>query len=66
MIPLGVTFTTIIFLAGGVWWMSALYSRVASAEQDISTLENSHKETVLELKEMNTTLTEIKTLLKRR
>lgn len=65
MLPLGVAFSIVFFLGGGAWWMSALYARVASAERDISTLQQSHRDTVKELKEMNQTLVEIKTILKR-
>ncbi len=65
LIPMGIVASLAMTLAGAAWWASALYVRVAQAEVSISSLENSHTDVIKELREVNGTLIEIKTVLKR-
>ena len=64
VIPVSILAVMLSLAAGGAWWMSALYARVAQAEDNVSDLQDSQKEIVEELKYVNHNLIEIKTVLK--
>lgn len=66
LLPLGLIVTLATSVIGSTWWMSALYSRVARAEDSINDLVSSRKEMVNELRAMNFTLIEIRTELKKK
>lgn len=64
-LPVGIVTSLLAVMIGGSWWMSSLYSRVANAEVNISTLQQGQKDLVHELKKANETLFEIKLELKK-
>jgi hypothetical protein len=59
-IPIGFLFAAASLVGGGGWWMSALYSRVAKAEDSVVELKSSQGETVRQLQQINETLIEIR------
>lgn len=63
-IPLFAVLTSVPILVGFIVWISVLYSNVSANTQDIEDLKTDKKEMVQELKEINKSLTEIKTTLK--
>lgn len=63
-IPLFAALTSIPILVGFIVWISMLYSNVSANTKDIEDLKNEKKEMVGELKQINKSLTEIKTTLK--
>lgn len=63
LIPIGFAFVVISALLGGTWWMSALYSRVATTEKQISSLEQANQDMLKELREVNNTLIKISVTL---
>jgi hypothetical protein len=65
LLPLGLALSMAVSVVGGTWWLSAMYSRVAMAEHKIGSLESSNHEVLQELKSVNYTLIEIKTVLKK-
>lgn len=66
LIPLGIIASLLAAAVGATTWMTALYSRVSVAEQRIQDVEATNKETIKELKLVNETLVEIKTILDKR
>lgn len=63
-IPLFAVFSAGPIIVGFVVWISMLYSNVSANTSDIQSLKTEKKEMVNELKEINKSLTEIKTTLK--
>lgn len=63
-VPLFAVLTSVPILVGFIVWISVLYSNVSANTQDIEDLKSDKKEMVRELKEINKSLTEIKTTLK--
>ena len=63
LIPLSLIVGIIGTVIGGVWWLSALYSRVSYAEENINRLQDSNKEIVKQLQSVNETLIQIKVTL---
>lgn len=63
-IPLFTVLSAGPILVGFVVWISMLYSNVSANTQDIQDLKEDKKDMVRELKEINKSLTEIKTTLK--
>lgn len=64
LVPISAIAVVLATATGGAWWMSALYSRVARAEENVMILQGSQKEIVDQLKTVNENLIEIKTVLK--
>lgn len=64
VMPISLIITLATALTGGAWWASAVYARVAKAEEHIDVLQDGHNEVVRELRAANETLIEIKTVLK--
>jgi len=64
LVPIGAMAGVFMTLAGGIWWASAMYVRVAQAETSIVALQNNHAEIVRELKEVNGNLIELKKVIK--
>lgn len=64
LVPIGAITGVFMTLAGGIWWASAMYVRVAQAENSIVALQDNHKEIVKELREVNGNLIELKTVIK--
>lgn len=65
LIPIGLAASALLSFAGAVWWASAVYVRIGTAENNISSLQASQDAIVKELREVNGTLIEIRTVLKR-
>lgn len=64
-LSIGLLFSCVCLVAGGSWWASALYSRVASAEVTIVDLQQNNKDIVHELKQINENLLLLKAAVKR-
>ncbi len=64
LFPASIVFAFLSIFGGSCWWMSALYTRVAQAENNISDLQESQGKIIEELKGVNFNLVEIKTVLK--
>jgi peptidoglycan hydrolase CwlO-like protein len=64
LMPLGVILSILATLVGAVWWASAVYARVAQAENSIQSLQINNSDIAKELKQMNNVLIEISTQLK--
>lgn len=63
-LPVSALLACIMTFVGASWWMSALYSRVVTAESNISDLQKANYEMLKQLQDANYTLVEIKTILK--
>jgi Tfp pilus assembly protein PilO len=67
-LPMSKVISLMMFAVGSAAWATAVYSkietRVTQAEKEIVTQENSKKELIVEIRKMNDTLVEIKTVLK--
>lgn len=64
LVPVSMFAIILSACAAGSWWLSALYARVAKAEDNIVELQASQREIIEELKDVNINLVEIKTVLK--
>lgn len=63
-IPLFTVLSAGPIIVGFIVWISMLYSNVSANTSDIQDLKNDKKDMVQELKDINKSLTEIKTTLK--
>lgn len=63
-IPLFTVLSAGPIIVGFIVWISMLYSNVSANTADIQDLKNDKKDMVQELKDINKSLTEIKTTLK--
>jgi ABC-type transport system involved in cytochrome c biogenesis permease subunit len=66
LIPVGIMGTILSIVIGASWWMSALYSRVVRAEEHIGEMVDYRKEFVLELRNINESLIELKAEVRRK